>query len=292
MPELDEHPQRASGERPTPDPPASGPFVLVIQPASLAVAGTGRWVGESIATLGGLVRLTLRALPVMVRLRFDFRRLEESVYHFGFRSLTIVCLAAFFVGMVLAVNAEDVLAQFGMSMEMSDIVAVSLVREMSPIFTALLLAGRASSGIAAELGSMKTTEQLEAMRMLGLDVTRLFVVPFLLATTFSVFFLCMVFDVVGIAGGYVIAVYQLQIPVTSYHAATIDALEFADVATGLVKAGIFGFAVGLVGCYYGLSTTGGGKGVGEYTKRAVVAASVIVLVSDFFLTKALMAFFA
>jgi phospholipid/cholesterol/gamma-HCH transport system permease protein len=214
-------------------------------------------------------------------------RVVEEIYFFGVRSLSIVLVASFFVGMVLALQISIELKRFGVTRYIANVVCISLVRELGPIFTALLLAGRAGSGIAAEIGSLKITEQISAMKMLGLRFTRYFSGPMIIATTFSAFALTVVFDAVGILGGYVIGIFHLGIPFATYHASTLRILQPTDVITGLAKAVVFGAVVGVVGCTYGLKTRGGGKGVGEYTKRSVVTASLIILVSDFFLTKLL-----
>jgi len=196
-------------------------------------------------------------------------------------------IAALFVGMGIAIQVEIELRRFGASQNIANVVAVSIVRELGPILASLLLAGRAGSGITAEVGSMNVTEQLQAMRMLGLEVDRHFTAPMLLAVTISTFYLTVVFDAVGIAGGYVIAVFEIGIPFATYHELTKEILRVSDLVTGLTKSCVFGLLIGWFGCYYGLTVRGGGKALGEATKQAVVAASFAILVSNFFLTRAL-----
>ena len=172
-----------------------------------------------------------------------------------------------------------------MGVYMANVVCVALVRELSPIFTALLIAGFGGSGITAEIGGMKISSQLEALRMLSLDVNRHFIAPICIASMISAFCLTAIFDLVGVAGGYVVGVTQLDIPLSQYHAATKGILQASDVACGLIKATIFGGLIGLIGCHAGLRTPGGVLGLAESTRRAVVTAMVVVLVSDYFLTK-------
>ncbi len=275
---------------------------IELQTAERAPAGTGErrpgalvraaaTVGE--AVIGGVVafgdasRLLVRNLFRIVTFRFKAGRVVDGLYTYGWRSVGIVAVAALFVGMGMALQVEVELRRFGASQNIANVVAVGIIRELGPVLTALILAGRAGSGIAAEVGSMKITEQLAAMRMLGLDVDRHFIAPLLLSVTLSTFYLTVVFDIVGVAGGYVIAVYDLGIPFRTYHELTKDILRRSDVITGLAKSLVFGLIIAWVGAYCGLATRGGGKGLGEHTKRAVVASSFAVLVSNFFLTKLL-----
>jgi phospholipid/cholesterol/gamma-HCH transport system permease protein len=251
------------------------------------IAATGEAVLSSVAAAGEAATLLLASLWRLVTLRWKPARVVDGIYVFGWRSVAIVAVAGVFVGMGIALQVEIELRRFGASQNIANVVAVSIVRELGPILTALLLAGRAGSGITAELGSMKITDQLQAMRMLGLDVSRHFVVPMIIATTIATFYLTAIFDAVGIAGGYVIGVFELRIPFHTYHELTKEILHSSDVITGLAKSLVFGVIIGWFGCYFGLSARGGGKGLGEATKRSVVASSFAILVSNFFLTKAL-----
>ncbi|MBI4574906.1 MAG: ABC transporter permease [Planctomycetes bacterium] len=258
-------------------------------PGGLA-AGMGRLGAAEVAAVrrvGEVARLGLGNLALVLTLRFRRRQFVEQLHSVGVRSLPIILVSAFFVGMVLAVQVQIELARFGVGIYIANIVTVTLLRELAPVFTGLLLAGRAGSGIAAEIGSMATTEQVLAMRMLALDVDRLVVAPRLAAGAAAGFALTLVFGVAGIVGGYVIAVGSLGIPYTTYHAYTLEALEVTDLACGLVKGTVFGAIVALAGSASGLAARGGARGVGAGTTRAVVAASLAILVSDFFLTRLL-----
>jgi phospholipid/cholesterol/gamma-HCH transport system permease protein len=254
---------------------------------AVQVARVGRAVVERVASAGEAAALLGGSLARLVTLRWKPARVADGIYLFGWRSIAIVAIAALFVGMGIALQVEIELRRFGASQNIANVVAVSIVRELGPILTALLLAGRAGSGITAELGSMKITEQLQAMKMLGLEVERHFIVPMMIATTVATFYMTALFDAVGVAGGYVIALTEFAIPFHTYHELTREFLHLSDVVTGLSKSLVFGLIIGWFGCYYGLTAAGGGKGLGEATKRSVVASSFAILVSNFFLTKAL-----
>lgn len=252
-----------------------------------AIARVGQSVVERVAAAGEASSLLAASILRLLTFRWKPARVVDGLYIFGWRSIALVGIAGLFVGMGIALQVEIELRRFGASQNIANVVAVSIVRELGPILTALLLAGRAGSGITAELGSMKITDQLTAMRMLGLDVSRHFVVPMMIATTLATFYLTVLFDLLGVGGGYVIAVFELKIPFHTYHELTKQILHLSDVVTGLSKSLVFGGIIGWFGCYYGLGAAGGGKGLGEATKRSVVASSFAILVSNFFLTRLL-----
>ena len=165
---------------------------------------------------------------------------------------------------------------------------ISLVRELGPVLTSLMVAGRNSSGIASELGSMKVSEQIDAMRALGTDPSRKLVTPRLLATVIMLPILTIVSDFMGMLGGFATSFFMLRLNPQQYWTSALNALEYEDMFQGLIKPFVFAFIVALVGCHYGLRTRGGTEGVGRSTTQAVVAASVLILVSDFFITKLLL----
>lgn len=245
----------------------------------------GERVLEFLISLGDAVSLFLRNLKVIGLFRFRARQTIEQIYFVAAKSLGIIVISSFFVGMVLAMQTAYELQKFGLTLQIANIVCVSLVRELSPVFTALLLAGRVGSGITAEMGSMKINDQIKAMKMLNLDVDQLILAPRIIAVTLAAFSLTIIFDIVGIGGGYIIGVVQLNVPFFRYHNTTLDALLFKDVGCGLIKAIFFGAVIAVVSCYFGLTCKGGARGLGENTKKAVVSSSIVVLVSDFFLTK-------
>jgi phospholipid/cholesterol/gamma-HCH transport system permease protein len=206
----------------------------------------------------------------------------------GVGSLPIVVLTGFFTGAVLALQSANSLARFGALSFTGQIVSMSMVRELGPVLTSLMVAGRNSSGMASELGSMQVTEQIDAMRALGTDPSRKLVTPRLTATIFMLFFLTILSDLVGLAGGSAIAVLLLRLDLNQYWTSAWQTLRYADIFMGLLKPVIFGYIIATVGCYYGLSARGGTQGVGRATTQAVVAASVLILALDFFVTRVLM----
>jgi phospholipid/cholesterol/gamma-HCH transport system permease protein len=206
----------------------------------------------------------------------------------GVGSLPIVVLTGFFTGAVLALQTSNTLQQFGSLSLTGQLVSLSMVRELGPVLTGLMVAGRNSSGMASELGSMKVTEQIDAMRAMGVDPTKKLVTPRVVATAVMLFFLSIISDLVGLTGGYVISYLRLGLDTNEYWSTAYQSLRFEDVVMGLSKPFVFGLIISTVGCYYGMSAKGGTQGVGRATTQAVVAASVLILVSDYFLTQLLM----
>ncbi|HMC60100.1 MAG TPA: ABC transporter permease [Candidatus Solibacter sp.] len=203
----------------------------------------------------------------------------------GVGSLPIVALTGFFSGAVMALQMSRALAQYGQVGKTGTVVSVTLARELGPVLTALMVAGRNSSGIASELGSMKVTEQIDAMRALGTDPTKKLVTPRLLATGFMLPLLTIIADFVGMIGGFIIAEFYLGLSPRQYWTSVWRALEWNDVVQGLLKPLVFAVVISLIGCYYGLRTTGGTQGVGRSTTQAVVAATVIIFILDLLITK-------
>jgi phospholipid/cholesterol/gamma-HCH transport system permease protein len=210
----------------------------------------------------------------------------------GVGSLPIVVLIGFFTGAVLALQTSSTLQQFGSLSLTGKLVALSMVRELGPVLTGILVSGRNSSGMASELGSMKVTEQIDAMRAMGVDPTKKLVTPRVVATVIMLFFLSIISDLVGLTGGFMISYFLLGLDANQYWTTAYQALRFGDVFMGLSKPVVFGFIISTIGCYYGMTAKGGTQGVGRATTQAVVAASVLIVVSDFFLTKLLMGIFA
>ncbi|HXZ80225.1 MAG TPA: ABC transporter permease [Terriglobales bacterium] len=210
----------------------------------------------------------------------------------GVGSLPIVVLTGFFTGAVLALQSSNTLQRFGSLSLTGQLVSLSMVRELGPVLTGLMVAGRNSSGMASELGSMKVTEQIDAMRALGTDPTKKLVTPRVVASVVMLFFLTIISDLVGLTGGWLISYFLLGLNSNQYWTTAYQSLVFSDVFMGLTKPLLFGFIIASVGCFYGLSAKGGTQGVGRATTQAVVAASVLILVVDFFYTKLLIAVFA
>ena len=208
----------------------------------------------------------------------------------GVGSINIVILTGLFTGMVLALQTALSLETFGAKNYVGRVVALSMVRELGPVLTALMVSGRVGSGIAAELGSMVVTDQINAMRAMGSDPMRKLVVPRLLSGMVMVPVLTVLSDTVGILGGWIISVVILKIPGSLYLSSSTDALRVTDIIGGLIKPLVFGAIIALVGCFLGLTTTGGTQGVGKSTTQSVVVCSVLVLATDFMLTRVFFTF--
>ena len=209
----------------------------------------------------------------------------------GVGSLPIVVLTGLSVGALLALNAASTLQRFGSVTLIGQLVSLGMVTELGPLITGLMVAGRNSSGMASELGSMVVTEQIDAMRALGTDPTKKLVTPRVGATSFMLFFLTIIADLLGLIGGWAVANLLFGLDSNQYWTSAWQILVFRDVFTGLIKPFLFGFIIATVGCYYGMSTRGGTQGVGRSTTQAVVASSVLILVTDFFVTKLIFAVF-
>ena len=203
----------------------------------------------------------------------------------GVGSLPIVIMTGFFSGAVMALQMSRVLSQYGQLSKTGTAVAITLVRELGPDLTALMVAGRNASGMASELGSMKVTEQIDAMRALGTDPIQKLVTPRLIATSVMLPALTIIADFVGIFAGWVISFFFLNLPSRLYWSSAWRALEWNDLTQGLLKPLVFAVVISLVGCFYGLKTTGGTQGVGHATTQAMVTASVWIFVLTYFIAQ-------
>jgi phospholipid/cholesterol/gamma-HCH transport system permease protein len=196
----------------------------------------------------------------------------------GVGSLFIVSLIGFFSGVVMALQMSRALSTYGAQGQIGQIVSITLVRELGPVLASLLVAGRNASGIASELGSMRVTEQIDAMRALGTDPIQKLVTPRLIAMSFMLPLLTIIADFLGLIGGYFIAYSMLNITTSQYWSTAWRVLEYNDLTQGLLKPFLFAIVIALVGCYYGINTTGGTQGVGRSTTKAVVVASVWIFI--------------
>ena len=209
----------------------------------------------------------------------------------GVGSLPIVVLTGFFTGCVLALQSATSLKEFGAVNMTGRLVALSMVKELGPVLTGLMVSGRNASGMASELGSMKVSEQIDAMRALGTDPIRKLVTPRIVATVVMLFFLTIISDSCGTAGGGVVAVGMLHLNGHTFFTTAYLTLKMGDVVEGLVKPLFSGFIIATIGCYYGLKTTGGTRGVGKSTTQAVVASSVLIILMDFLVTQLMIGIF-
>jgi phospholipid/cholesterol/gamma-HCH transport system permease protein len=245
------------------------------------------WVKAAVYEVQEYIRLCGSAVAASVSRPFYRYDVVEQFEAIGIGSLTVVLLTGFFTGAVLALNSGITLDQFGAREFVGNLVSASMVKELGPVLTGLMLAGRVGSGIAAEIGSMVVTDQINALRALGTDPLRKLVVPRLLAGFFMTPVLTVIADAVGIVGGWIIAVAQLRVASSLYWSSILDGLYIEDVWQGLIKPFFLGFVIVTIGCHVGLRTRGGTQGVGRATTNAVVASSVAVIAVDFFLTRLL-----
>ena len=206
----------------------------------------------------------------------------------GFGSLPIVLAACFFTGAALALNSATTLSRFGAQAVIGQLVSIGIIRELGPVLAGLVVAGRNASGMASELGSMVVTEQIDAMRALGTDPVKKLVTPRVVSTTFMLFFLTILGDLLGLIGGSFVAAVILGLDSHEYWSNAWQTLVFSDVFMGLAKPIVFGFLISTIGCYYGLSTKGGTQGVGRSTTEAVVASMILIIAVDVFVTRFLM----
>ncbi|HET6959445.1 MAG TPA: ABC transporter permease [Vicinamibacterales bacterium] len=233
-----------------------------------------------------MVRAAVAGIFTPPRYKYD---IVEQFDVIGVGSLTVVLLTGFFTGAALALQSGLTLDQFGGRSVVGRLISASMIKELGPVLTALMLTGRVGSGIAAELGSMVVTDQIYALRALGTDPIRKLVVPRLLAGFLMAPVLTIISDFVGIVGGWIVAVFQLQIASGVYWSSVTQALYTQDVWMGLIKPFVLGFVIVTTACHVGLRTKGGTQGVGEATTVAVVTGSVAVIAVDFFVTKILIA---
>ncbi|HEY7370422.1 MAG TPA: ABC transporter permease [Thermoanaerobaculia bacterium] len=245
----------------------------------------GRQGQAAVEYLGGVGQLAWDTIRAAVSRPFYRQALLDQADEIGVRSMGITGITALFTGMVLALQTAYALEAFGGKTFMGRVVALSLVRELGPVLTALMVGGRVGSGITAELGSMTVTEQVDALRSMAVSPIRRLVVPRVVATLFMLPCLTALADVLGILGGLLIAVMQLGMSAQDYLTSIWQSLTLSDISSGLTKTFFFGFEIALIGCYNGLNVQGGASAVGVATTRTVVVASILVLISDFFLTK-------
>ena len=246
----------------------------------------GDWLKSPILALQNFVVLSGRAYINLFRSPHYADDVVLQMDTIGVGSLTLVLLTSLSIGATFTLQMSRALNQYGASGQVGQIVAISLVRELGPVLTAVAVAGRNASGMASELGSMKVTEQIDAMRALGTDPAQKLVTPRLIATSVTMPLLTILADVIGLVGGWLMAVEMLQLTTASqYWNSAYQVLEYNDIFQGLLKPVIFAQIIALVGCYYGMQTTGGTQGVGRATTQSVVAAIVWVFIVNVFIGK-------
>jgi phospholipid/cholesterol/gamma-HCH transport system permease protein len=248
----------------------------------------GEFAKQKVRSVQDYSVLSARSIGNLFRRPLYLADMPQQADLVGVGSLPIVLAACFFTGAALALNSATTLTRFGALTLIGQLVSIGIVRELGPVLAGLVVAGRNASGMASELGSMIVTEQIDAMRALGTDPMKKLVTPRVIATVVMLFFLTILGDLLGLVGGNVVAKVVLGLDSRSYWSNAWQTLQFSDVFMGLAKPVVFGFIIATIGCYYGLSTTGGTQGVGRATTQAVVAAMILIIAVDVFVTRLLM----
>lgn len=245
----------------------------------------GHVVLDFLATVGRVVLFAGVGLSHCVRPPFYLRNLGRQLIEIGYYSLPVVGLTAIFTGMVLALQSYTGFSRFSAEGAVANVVVVSITRELGPVLAGLMVAGRIGAAMAAEIGTMRVTEQIDALSTLSTNPMKFMVAPRLIAGVTMLPLLVVVADIIGVFGGYLVAVYKLGFNPANYLQNTFDALQTEDVVSGLVKAAVFGLIVTLMGCYHGYTSRGGAQGVGAATTNAVVSSAILILCFDYILTE-------
>lgn len=253
------------------------------------LAAIGRGLGVVCRSTGQLTLFALSGLSHIVRPPFYGRMFTRALVDIGYFSLPVVGLTAIFTGMVLALQSYTGFSRFSAEGAIASIVVLSVTRELGPVLAGLMVAGRVGASMAAEIGTMRVTDQIDALTTLSTNPMKYLVAPRLLAGIIALPILVLVADVLGVLGGYIIATYKLGFNGASYIHNTIDFVQTQDVLSGLAKAAVFGFLITLLGCFQGYNSRGGAQGVGAATTAAVVMASILILGFDYVLTEAFFA---
>lgn len=234
---------------------------------------------------GALTAFVLKSLYHCFVPPYFGKQLLRQVIDIGYYSLPVVGMTALFTGMVLALQSYTGFTRFNAESAIAGVVVLSITRELSPVLAGLMVAGRVGAAIAAEIGTMRVTEQIDALTTLSVNPFKYLIAPRLVAATLMLPLLVLLGDVIGVYGGYLVAIYKLDFSAGSYLSQTWDMLEQNDVVSGLVKAGAFGFIVAMMGCYHGFNSGRGAQGVGAATTNAVVSASIFILIFNYILTQ-------
>jgi phospholipid/cholesterol/gamma-HCH transport system permease protein len=239
-----------------------------------------------LAAVGRLARFALQALAAAFSPPYFPHLIVRQVLYIGYFSLPVVGLTALFTGMVLALQSYTGFSRFNAQSAIATVVVLSMTRELGPVIASLMVAGRVGAAMAAEIGTMRVTEQIDALTSLSTDPLRYLVLPRLIAGLVTMPVLVLVADIVGVFGGFLVGVYKLEFNPVTYLTQTEQYLQTMDVVSGLIKAAVFGFIIALMGCYHGYHSRGGAEGVGQATTHAVVSSSILILIFNYALTQA------
>lgn len=250
------------------------------------VAAVGRGFLSFLAAAGRLGIFAGAGLAHCVRPPIHARLIARQMVEIGYYSLPVVGLTAFFTGMVLALQSYTGFSRFNAESAIAGVVVLSITRELAPVLAGLMVSGRIGAAMAAEIGTMRVTEQIDALTALSTDPCKYLIVPRLLAGFLMLPLLVLVADIVGVFGGYLVGIYKLGFNPDTYIGNTFAYLEVMDVGSGLVKAAVFGYLIALMGCYHGFHSRGGAQGVGKATTNAVVSSAILVLIFNYIITEA------
>jgi phospholipid/cholesterol/gamma-HCH transport system permease protein len=248
------------------------------------LAPIGRVFLSFLAATGRLTLFAIKATSHCIRPPYYPRLVGRQMLEIGYFSLPVVGLTAIFTGMVLALQSYTGFARFNAESAIATVVVLSVTRELGPVLAGLMVAGRIGAAIAAEIGTMRVTEQIDALTTLSTNPFKYLIAPRLIAGLTMLPLLVLIADIIGVFGGYIISVYSLEFNPANYLKLTWQYLEPIDVISGLVKAAVFGFIVALMGCYHGYHSRGGAQGVGAATTNAVVSASILILAANYIIT--------
>jgi phospholipid/cholesterol/gamma-HCH transport system permease protein len=249
------------------------------------VAALGRGVLGALQATGALVLFALQGISHLFRPPFYGRLFLRHVIEIGYFSLPVVAMTAIFTGMVLALQTYTGFARFNAEGAVANVVVLSITRELGPVIAGLMVAGRIGASFAAEIGTMRVTDQIDALTTLSTNPMKYLVAPRLLAGTVALPFLVLIADILGVMGGWLIGSAKLGFSSAGYLRATLDFMQTMDVVSGLVKASVFGFLIALMGCWCGYNSRGGAQGVGAATTSAVVISSILILALDYIITE-------
>jgi phospholipid/cholesterol/gamma-HCH transport system permease protein len=251
------------------------------------IAGIGGAVLDAVAVVGEVAIFGLSGLSHIVRPPFYPRLIGRSLMEIGFFSLPVVALTALFTGMVLALQSYTGFSRFNAESAIASVVVLSVTRELGPVLAGLMVSGRAGAAMAAELGTMRVTDQIDALSTLSTEPMKYLVAPRLVAGVIALPLLVAIADILGVMGGFLVATLKLGFNPSTYLVSTFSNLRVEDVVSGLIKAAVFGFVIALMGCFNGYRSKGGAQGVGAATTSAVVTASILILALDYVLTQVL-----
>jgi phospholipid/cholesterol/gamma-HCH transport system permease protein len=245
----------------------------------------GRTFLSGLESIGRVALFTFRAILMAIRPPYYPRLIVRQMIEIGYYSLPVVGMTAVFTGMVLALQTYTGFSRFNAETAIPNVVVISICRELGPVLAGLMVAGRIGAAMAAELGTMRVTEQIDALTTLSTNPYKYLIAPRLIAGLAMLPLLVGTADVIGVLGGYLVSVFKLGFNPATYLKNTVEFVEFIDIFSGLVKAGVFGFIISLMGCYHGFHSRGGAQGVGKATTNAVVTSSILILIANYVVTE-------